>query len=116
MILLSYIISGHPDWNKSEIRIFDICKEEELDKTRENLLELVKTGRIPITEKNIQIIKKDENVSSKLLINEHSAEAGLTIIGFRAEHIRHFGTELFSGYDEIGDVLFVNSHRQKEIS
>jgi amino acid transporter len=116
MILLSYIISGHPDWNKSEIKIFDICKEEELDKTRENLLELVKTGRIPITEKNIQIIKKDENVSSKVLINEHSAEAGLTIIGFRAEHIRHFGTELFSGYDAIGDVLFVNSHRQKEIS
>jgi amino acid transporter len=116
MILLSYIISGHPDWNKSEIKIFDICKEEELDKTRENLLELVKTGRIPITEKNIQIIKKDENVSSKVLINEHSAEAGLTIIGFRAEHIRHFGTELFSEYDGIGDVLFVNSHRQKEIS
>lgn len=116
MILLSYIISGHPDWNKSEIKIFDICKEEELDKTRENLLELVKTGRIPITEKNIQIIKKDENVSSKLLINEHSAEAGLTIIGFRAEHIRHFGPELFSGYDAIGDVLFVNSHRQKEIT
>jgi amino acid transporter len=116
MILLSYIISGHPDWNKSEIKIFDICKEEELDKTRENLLELVKTGRIPITEKNIQIIKKDENVSSKLLINEHSAEAGLTIIGFRAEHIRHFGTELFSGYDAVGDVLFVNSHRQKEIT
>ena len=116
IILLSFIILGHPDWKKSEIKIFDICKEEELDKTRENLLELVKTGRIPITEKNIQIIKKDENVSSKLLINEHSADAGLTIIGFRAEHIRHFGPELFSGYDGIGDVLFVNSHRQKEIS
>ncbi|NQT77830.1 MAG: amino acid permease [Bacteroidetes bacterium] len=116
MILLSYIISGHPDWNKSEIKIFDICKEEELDKTRENLLELVKTGRIPITEKNIQIIKKDENVSSKVLINEHSAEAGLTIIGFRAEHIKHYGTDLFMDYDVVGDILFVNSHRQKEIT
>ncbi len=67
MILLSYIISGHPDWQKSNIKIFDICKEEELEQTRENLLELVKSGRIPITEKNIQIIKKDENVSSKVL-------------------------------------------------
>ena len=116
MILLSYIITGHPDWQKGGIKIFDICKEEELEKTRENLLELVKTGRIPITEKNIQIIKKDENVSSKVLISEHSAEAGLTIIGFRAEHIKHYGTDLFMGYDVIGDMLFVNSHRQKEIT
>ena len=116
MILLSYIITGHPDWQKGDIKIFDICKEEELEQTRENLLELVKTGRIPITEKNIQIIKKDENVSSKVLISEHSAEAGLTIIGFRAEHIKHYGTDLFMGYDVIGDMLFVNSHRQKEIT
>ncbi len=116
MILLSYIISGHPDWQKSNIKIFDICKEEELEQTRENLLELVKSGRIPITEKNIQIIKKDENISSKVLIKEHSAEAGLTIIGFRAEHIKTFGTELFSDYELVGDMLFVNSHRQKEIT
>lgn len=116
MILLSYIISGHPDWQKGKIRIFDICREEELDKTRENLLELVSSGRIPITEKNIQIIKKDESVSSKVLINEHSADAGLTIIGFRAEHLKHYGNDIFMGYDKVGDVLFVNSHRQKEIS
>jgi len=51
-----------------------------------------------------------------VLINEHSAEAGLTIIGFRAEHVKAYGTELFTGYDLIGDMLFVNSHRQKEIS
>ncbi|MCK5079893.1 MAG: amino acid permease [Bacteroidales bacterium] len=116
MILLSYIITGHPDWQKGGIKIFDICKEEELEQTRENLLELVKTGRIPITEKNIQIIKKDENVSSKVLISEHSAEAGLTIIGFRAEHIKDYGADVFMGYDVIGDMLFVNSHRQKEIT
>ena len=116
MILLSYIISGHPDWRKSKIKIFDICKEDDLEQNRINLVELVKSGRIPITEQNIQIIRKDENVSSKVLINKHSADAGLCIIGFRAEHIRHHGSELFSGYDQVGDILFVNSHRQKEIT
>ncbi|HSG67163.1 MAG TPA: hypothetical protein VK994_00555, partial [Bacteroidales bacterium] len=116
MILLSYIISGHPDWRKSKIMIFDICKEDELEQNRQNLLELVKSGRIPITEQNIQIIKKDENISSKVLINKHSADAGLCIIGFRAEHIKHHGNEIFKGYDQVGDILFVNSHRQKEIS
>jgi len=116
MILLSYIISGHPDWQKSKIKIFDISKEEDQEQTRESLLELIKSGRIPITEKNIQIIKKDENVSSKVLINKYSADAGLTIIGFRAEHIKAYGLELFAGYELVGDMLFVNSHRQKEIS
>ena len=116
MILLSYIITSHPDWRKGEIKIFDICKEEELEQTKKNLVELVKSGRIPITEKNIQIIKKDENVSSKVLISQYSADAGLTIIGFRAEHLKHYGSEIFMGYDVIGDMLFVNSHRQKEIT
>jgi len=116
MILLGYIISGHPTWYKSPIKIFEITREDEIDKTRENLLELMKEGRIPITEKNITIIKKDENLSTHELINENSEEAGLTILGFRASHLKHEGMEFFTGYDKLGDVLFVNSHRQKTIS
>ncbi|MBI9038472.1 MAG: amino acid permease [Bacteroidales bacterium] len=115
LILLSYIIWGHPDWKKANVTIFDICIESELDKHKENLLELLKAGRIPITEKNIEIIQKDENVSSKTIINERSDEAGLTIIGFRPEHIKHFEKELFMGYDNVGDILFVNAHEQKEM-
>ncbi len=116
MILLGYIISGHPTWYKSPIKIFEIVEEDEVEKTRENLLELMKAGRIPITEKNITIIKKDESLSTKELINENSEEAGLTILGFRASHLKHEGSEFFTGYDKLGDILFVNSHRQKTIS
>ncbi len=115
MILLSYIILGHPDWQKSEITIFDICKDYEVEQTRKNLLELVKTGRIPITPKNIEIIRKNEAVSSKHIINEKSKNAGLTIIGFRPEHLELYGINLFKGYDAIGDVVFVNAHKAKEI-
>ncbi|MBU2649976.1 MAG: amino acid permease [Bacteroidetes bacterium] len=116
MILLSYIISGHPDWRGAPIKIFDICREEEEEQVRKNLIELVNTGRIPITEKNITIIRKDDNVRSKSLINQTSQDAGLTIIGYRTENLKHKGEEILTGYDGIGDVLFVNSHRQKEIS
>lgn len=115
MILLSYIILGHPDWQKSEIIIFEICKDHEVEKTRENLIELVKTGRIPITSKNIEIIRKSEAVSSKYIINEKSKDAGLTIIGFRPEHLELYGINLFKGYDEIGDLVFVNAHEAIEI-
>jgi amino acid transporter len=115
MILLSYIFLGHPDWQKSNITIFEICKASKEEETRTNLTELVKKGRIPISPNNIEIISKDEDVSSKLIINEHSSEAGITIIGFRPEHLEIYGLDLFKGYDELGDILFVNAHKAKEI-
>ncbi|MFC1732001.1 amino acid permease [candidate division KSB1 bacterium] len=116
MILLSYILLGHPDWRKGMIKIFDICKEEELKETRQKLLDLVQTGRLPISTKNIEIIKKDINVSTRSVICEKSKEAGLTLIGFRSEQLKHDGIQLFTGYESIGDVLFVNADDQKEIT
>lgn len=115
MILLSFIIQGHPDWKKSSINIFEICKPEKEKETRSRLHELVQTGRLPITPKNIQIIVEEGARSVKNVINERSSSAGLTIIGFRGEHLKHGGAAIFDGYTELGNMLFVNSHSQKEI-
>lgn len=115
MILISFIILGHPDWEKSNIKIFHICKEEEKDETRRKMSELVVTGRLPITVQNIEIISASEAISPKKMINERSEGAGLTIIGFRAETLTHSREKYFEGYDGIGNVLFVNSHQQKVI-
>jgi hypothetical protein len=115
MILLSYIILGHPDWKKGKIKIFNICKQLQEEQVRENLLALIETGRLPISPKNVEIIHLDENVSNRSVINEKSKDAGLVIIGFRAEQLRHRGRELFEGYDEPGNILFVNTSREKEI-
>ena len=114
MILLSYIILGHPDWKKGKIKIFDLCKEKDCDKTRLHLLELIETGRLPISPKNIELIRVDENISPKSLINSRSAEAGLTVLGFLEEQLKHFD-ELFSGYENIGDILFVNASKHRDI-
>jgi len=116
MILLSFIIQGHPAWRKSEITIFDICKKEQEEETRKNLEELVQTGRLPITSKNIQIISEMPELNNRDLIREHSAHAGLTIIGFRTELLKHEGAKIFEGYNQLGNILFVNSHSQIEIS
>lgn len=115
MILLSYILLGHPDWRKSQIKIFDICKDLEEKEVQENLLNMIESGRLPISPKNIEIIKRDENLSSKMLINEKSRDAGLTMVGFRTEQIKHDGNDLFDGYNEVGNILFINAHKEKEI-
>jgi hypothetical protein len=115
MILLSFIVQGHPNWRKGEITIFDVCKKEQETETRKNLEQLVQSGRLPITSKNIQVLTEQPERNTRTLIGEHSAHAGLTIIGFRRELIKHQGTRLFEGYDQVGNILFVNSHSQKEI-
>ncbi len=114
MILLSYIILAHHDWRKGKIKIFEICREQELDTTRQTLLELIQTGRLPISPKNIEIIKLEENINTKEHINTRSKDAALTVVGFREEQIRH-NFDLFDGYEGVGDILFVNASRQKNI-
>jgi len=114
MILLSFIISGHPDWKKSHIKIFDICKPEQYNDMLENNKKLIKEGRLPITEKNIEIIIEEPDVSPKEIINDRSKDAALTIIGFRSESLKR-EEDIFSGYDELGTILFVNSQDEKRI-
>jgi hypothetical protein len=116
MILLSFIILGHPEWKKSSINIFSICDASKVNTEKTNLEEMVVSGRLPISSKNINIIPLQENVSTKSIINQHSKYAGLTIIGFLEETLNHEKESLFVGYDEIGSILFVNAHDQKDIS
>ncbi len=114
-IMLSFIISGHSDWKKSTIKVFDICKPEDCEKTQQSLTNLVNTGRLPITSKNVEIIIKEPGMTAKTLINEKSASAALVIKGFHVEGLKYNGDSLMNGYEGIGTILFVNSHTQKEI-
>lgn len=115
LILLSFIISGHPVWKKSNIKIFDTCGPEDYEQVRKGLNDLVLTGRLPITEKNIEIINENSGMTLKSLINEKSSTAALTMIGFNTQTLKHEREAILSGYDGIGTVLFVNSHNEKEI-
>jgi amino acid transporter len=115
MIMLSYIIMAHPDWHKSNIRIFEICKKGEEDKSKEEFDQLIQNGRLQITTKNIEIITQPENVNMKTIINERSKEAALTMVGFHDNMLKHSGQEVFRGFDDLGTVLFINSHKQIDI-
>ena len=114
MILLSYIILGHSDWKKGKIKIFEITQSENIEESREKLTEIIQSGRLPISPKNIEILVLEETRNFKSLITEHSKEAGLTMIGFLEEQLK-FDGDIFSGYDDLGDVLFINASELREI-
>lgn len=115
MILLSFILLGHPDLKKTEISIFVICEEDEEENTKNKMKELVLSGRLPITEKNVKIILQQPGLSPKTIISEKSERAGLTLIGLREEMVKHDKEKLFEGYEKMGTILFVHSKNQKSI-
>ncbi len=115
MILMAYIVLGHSEWKKGNIKIFALYPEKELQDQKNKLLDLINSGRLPISSNNIELISKDDEHSEKTIINEHSADADLTIIGFRKELVKHNNADVFKGYDKLGDILFVNTNQQKAI-
>lgn len=115
MILLSFIILGHPDWKHGNIKIFDICKPDEIEAVRQRMKNLLMMGRLPINPNNIEIIVQDDEVSAKSIISKYSADAGLTILGFHKDKLRHEGAKMFEGYENVGNMIFINSSSHKLI-
>ena len=115
MILLGYIIMSHPDWKKSHIKIFITSMKNEAVKVKEDLKQLIATGRLPITLANIEFIMLDEKNTFNNAVMAHSLQAGLTIIGFHEDLIKHDPTAFFTGFNSTGDILFVNASQPKEI-
>jgi amino acid transporter len=113
MILLAYILLGHPDWKEASIKIFAIYPETEMSEQRQNLMDLIYAGRLPISASNVEFISQKESGNTKNVINQKSKYADLTILGVRTELIKHKGAAVFQGYDEVGDVLFVNTQSMK---
>lgn len=117
MILFAYILLGHPEWKNGIIKIFSIYRENELDEKRDSLLKIIKSGRLPISPGNIELIPYDRERGTKQLISQRSMDADLTIVGFRQDMVKAKGMDIFTGFDDnMGNVLFVNSQKEKEIS
>lgn len=113
MILMAYIILGHEEWSHGHIKIFAVFPDDRMDDERDRLNQLIETGKLPISPKNIEVIPRNDDV--KAIINEKSGDADLTIIGIRDEVIKHEGIKIFEGYDNIGNTLFVDAAEQKNI-
>ena len=116
MVLLSYIILGHPDWRKGKMKIFNVVRKNETgEETRDQLEDLLNEGRLPISRKNVDTVYLDEDTNIRTIMNEKSEKAGLTMIGFLSEQIKHEGTQIFEGYKNLGDILFVNAIQEKRL-
>lgn len=115
MILLGYIIMGHPDWKNAQIKVFSIYPKDKFDEYKHQLFDYIESGRLPISPRNMKMVPHDEDISIKEIINKRSLKSDLTIIGFRGELVKKQKLEIFEGYDSLGNILFVNSINKKDI-
>ncbi|MBU0675997.1 MAG: amino acid permease [Proteobacteria bacterium] len=116
MILLAYIILGHPDWDEGEIKLFATFPTDEIDEQKERLLGLIRDGRLPISAKNVELIPADTGTGRKQLICRQSRDADLIILGLVGEALLHEKEKIFKGYEALGNILWVNTKKEIQLS
>jgi hypothetical protein len=106
MIMLTYILVGHPEWRKAEIRIFAAFPADQVGEQRERLNEMITEGRLPISPKNLRVIGTDARVDFDRLVETRSADDDLVVFGFTEARLREKGPQLFRRHPALRDVLF----------
>ena len=115
MILLSYILLGHPDWKNAHVQVFAALPRVEVKKTQQDFAQLISEGRLPISEKNIEYIPTDDPEAFRKLVSERSSEADLAVIGFDMHGLAERGADVFINHAKLHDVLFVRAPKQINI-
>jgi len=109
MILLAYILLGHPDWAGAEISIKAAFPHGEVEEQTARLNQMIVEGRLPIAPKNLRIIPTDDRVDFAGLVERGSHGADLVILGFTEGRLREKGAELLLRHPGLQDVLFVSA-------
>ncbi len=112
MILLAYILLGHPEWSKAEIRVFAALPKAQVDDRRQEFETLIREGRLPISEKNVKFLSVDDVESFRELVKEESNDADLTLIGFDLTGLRSRREKVFLNHPDLKDVLFVHAPQE----
>jgi hypothetical protein len=116
MILLAYIILGHPDWKNAEITIFVTVPSDQLHEQVADLNERIASGRLPISARNVRPLAADDDVALGAQVAEHSGNADLVVVGYNLDLLEHKGADMFTAYNVPADVLFVNAQEEIVIS
>ena len=113
MLLLAYIIVGHPDWKRAEIRLFVCSDSTDAEQEANKLSALTQEGRLPISMQNVTSVSYKGKASLEDEVSLRSNQADLTIVGLTSENIDANGLEqILRSYEGSNDVLFVHSVEQ----
>lgn len=115
MILLAYILVGHPEWAQAEISVFVALPPEDVSAQRSRLESFEEEGRLPVSEKNIQYLALDSVEDYRTEVVTRSGDADLTIFGFDLAGLQERKAAVFENHPDLGEVLFVRAPKAIDI-
>ena len=109
MLVLAYIIVGHPEWKRAEMQVFECCDLNSSAGATGDFSRLLAAERIPISEHNRKIVTYQSDDDIAAAVQERSSNADLVICGIPAATLRGADAEtVLSRYRSTNDVLFVS--------
>ena len=109
MLLLAYIIVGHPEWKRAEIQLFECCDLSSTEHQNHDLSRLLSQERLPISAQNRMTIGYQSGEDLEREVSRRSARADLVIAGIPAATLRSDAAgEALQRYESTNDVLFVS--------
>lgn len=113
MLLLAYIIVGHPEWKRAKIRLFACSDSWDTELDADQLSTVIKEGRLPISMQNVTSVTYDSPEAFEDEVSQRSAQSDLVIVGLTAEDLNSEDLDLIlQRYQGVNDVLFVHSIEQ----
>ena len=109
MLLLAYIIVGHPEWKRAEIQVFECRGLTAAEHEGHDLSTLLSQERLPISQQNRVSVGYQSEEDLELQMTRRSARADLVIAGIAADTLRSGDAErTLRRYASMNDVLFVS--------
>ncbi len=109
LILLAFIIMGHPQWQGSEISVFTALPSDSMELRREELARLIHHGRIPVSMSNVTVMEMEPGKMVQDYMEEHSRTADLVMTGFSADDFCRQGAALFEACPRIPFIVFARA-------
>ncbi len=110
MLMLAYIIVGHPEWRTAEIRVFACVGRDGKDTEASQLSALIDQGRLPIAPKNIQSLPVQSQASIEPEMALRSSDADLVIAGISAAQMQGDDfADVLQSHKAANDVMFVHA-------
>ncbi len=118
MLLLAYIIVGHPEWKRAQINLFVCLDDGDSEREAHRLSDRLQQGRMPISPQNVTSVTCDTEESLEKEITSRSSDASLVIVGLAEARLKSTEEEIatqLNRYRGVNDVLFVSAIEKIQI-
>ena len=110
MLLLAYIIVGHPEWRRAEIQLFACFETVDAEREADRLSTWMREGRLPISAQNVTSVSCSNGKALEEEVAHRSSQADLVITGLVTENLEPESVaQALQQYEAANDVLFVHS-------